>query len=35
MPEQEPIGPHVIFWMWMGAVIAGFAAMFVVLAVGR
>ncbi len=35
MPQQEPIGVRSVFWIWMGTVIAGFAAMFLVVMTGR
>jgi hypothetical protein len=33
--QKNPSGALVMFWIWMGAVIAGFVAMAVILVSGR
>lgn len=32
---RHPQGAWVVFWMWMGVIVAGFAAMAVILVSGR
>ncbi|MEV8220318.1 hypothetical protein AB0O65_11215 [Microbacterium sp. NPDC077391] len=33
--RQDAFGPRVMFWMWMGTIVAGFAVMFAVVGSGR
>lgn len=35
MTERAEIGAKVMFWMWMGVIVGGFAIMAVVLVSGR
>lgn len=32
---HSDLGARVMFWMWMGAIVLGFAVMFVVIGSGR
>jgi len=34
-PGRSSLGPKVMFWMWMGTIVVGFAIMFAVVGSGR